>query len=595
MKKKQVGDKNKKNTLSSSFRSTILGIVIIVLVSFLISTYVITEKERKAYAIRESESVLKALSNNIRSDIKNYMDISRLIITEKRLVTFLKASEEAIDDNMSNDARYGIMDILNAAEGVDSVMAFREDMRMVSTNRISYRYDSDVMMSDSWKDNIYSSEGRACVELNCNGVARRVDDKTIVTIERAINDTNSQKRIGIMMMNISSNVFQEMLNQLRYDNVCIVGSDGSYIAGNKTYIRYYTPEFETPGIRNKNIKIDNKRVLISGCRVDNYPIVIMRISKYGTEGIPYGILYVLMVLLLVFVVMAVHMGFFIKNDITDPIYKLSESMEKNKKTGDLKTIDVEMPSSELEMLKEDYNNLIDHVNELIATLIEKEKTLQRAEMRVLQEQIKPHFLYNSLETIGFLALDAGADKVHDSLETLGSFYRNFLSKGDRVIPLSREVQIVKDYLSLQKLRYGDIFEDEYDIDDATNKFIVPKLILQPLVENSIYHGIRMKGEKGIIRISTKLKDGELHLTVRDTGVGMTREQIDKILHSDRSFMTGEMEGESFGLWGTIERIKIYCGSNDVVRIDSEVGEYTEIEFIISDQMAIRGVGDGQKV
>ena len=80
-------------------------------------------------------------------------------------MTFLKASEEAIDDNMSNDARYGIMDILNAAEGVDSVMAFREDMRMVSTNRISYRYDSDVMMSDSWKDNIYSSEGRACVEL----------------------------------------------------------------------------------------------------------------------------------------------------------------------------------------------------------------------------------------------------------------------------------------------------------------------------------------------------------------------------------------------------------------------------------------------
>ena len=590
MKKNQVGDKNKKNTLSSSFRSTILGIVIIVLVSFLISTYVITEKERKAYAIRESESVLKALSNNIRSDIKNYMDISRLIITEKRLVTFLKASEEAIDDNMSNDARYGIMDILNAAEGVDSVMAFREDMRMVSTNRISYRYDSDVMMSDSWKDNIYSSEGRACVELNCNGVARRVDDKTIVTIERAINDTNSQKRIGIMMMNISSNVFQEMLNQLRYDNVCIVGSDGSYIAGNKTYIRYYTPEFETPGIRNKNIKIDNKRVLISGCRVDNYPIVIMRISKYGTEGIPYGILYVLMVLLLVFVVMAVHMGFFIKNDITDPIYKLSESMEKNKKTGDLKTIDVEMPSSELEMLKEDYNNLIDHVNELIATLIEKEKTLQRAEMRVLQEQIKPHFLYNSLETIGFLALTKAG-----RIRLAGSFYRNFLSKGDRVIPLSREVQIVKDYLSLQKLRYGDIFEDEYDIDDATNKFIVPKLILQPLVENSIYHGIRMKGEKGIIRISTKLKDGELHLTVRDTGVGMAREQIDKILHSDRSFTTGEMEGESFGLWGTIERIKIYCGSNDVVRIDSEVGEYTEIEFIISDQMAIRGVGDGQKV
>ena len=590
----QVGDKVKKTTLSSSFRSTMIGIVMIVFVSFLISTYIITEKERKAYVIRESESVLKALSNNISSDLKNYMDVSRLVITDRRLVTFLKADLSAVDENMTNDARYGMMDILNAAEGVDSVMAFREDEKMVSTNRISYEYDDTLMNSREWRDTIYSNEGRATVTLNCGGVARRIDDKPLVTIERAINDINSQKRIGIMMMNISSNVFQDMLNKLRYDNICILGADGCFIAGNEGYLNYYSPGFAVGGIKNKNIKVDNKRMLLSACCVDNYPIVIMRVSKYGTEGIPYGILYVLMVLLLVFVVLAIHMGIFIKTDITDPIYKLSESMEKNKRTGDLKTIDIDMPSSELEMLKDDYNNLIDHVNELIGTLIEKEKTLQRAEMRVLQEQIKPHFLYNSLETIGFLALDAGAVKVHDSLEVLGSFYRNFLSKGDRVIPLSREVQIVKDYLALQKLRYGDIFEDEYDIDEKTNKFILPKLILQPLVENSIYHGIRMKGEKGSIKISSKLEDGFLHLKVRDTGVGMTQDQIDKILHSDRNFK-GEIEGESFGLWGTIERIRIYCGSNDVVRIDSEVGEYTEIEFIISEEMAIRGVSDGQKV
>ena len=590
----QVGDKNKKTTLSSSFRSTMVGVVLIVFVSFLISTYIITEKERKAYAIRESESVLKALSNNISSDLKNYIDVSRLVITDRRLVTYLKAKPDDVDENMANDARYGIMDILNATEGVDSVMAFRQDNKMVSTNRISYEYDDVLMNSGSWRDPIYSNEGRATVTLNCGGVARRIDDKPLVTIERAINDINSQKRIGIMMMNISSNVFQDMLNKLRYDNICILGADGCFIAGNEGYLNYYSPGFAVGGIKNKNIKVDNKRMLLSACCVDNYPIVIMRVSKYGTEGIPYGILYVLMVLLLVFVVLAIHMGIFIKTDITDPIYKLSESMEKNKRTGDLKTIDIDMPSSELEMLKDDYNNLIDHVNELIGTLIEKEKTLQRAEMRVLQEQIKPHFLYNSLETIGFLALDAGAVKVHDSLEVLGSFYRNFLSKGDRVIPLSREVQIVKDYLALQKLRYGDIFEDEYDIDEKTNKFILPKLILQPLVENSIYHGIRMKGEKGSIKISSKLEDGFLHLKVRDTGVGMTQDQIDKILHSDRNFK-GEIEGESFGLWGTIERIRIYCGSNDVVRIDSEIGEYTEIEFIISEEMAIRGISDGQKI
>ena len=211
----QVGDKNKKTTLSSSFRSTMVGVVLIVFVSFLISTYIITEKERKAYAIRESESVLKALSNNISSDLKNYIDVSRLVITDRRLVTYLKAKPDDVDENMANDARYGIMDILNATEGVDSVMAFRQDNKMVSTNRISYEYDDVLMNSGSWRDPIYSNEGRATVTLNCGGVARRIDDKPLVTIERAINDINSQKRIGIMMMNISSNVFQDMLNKLR--------------------------------------------------------------------------------------------------------------------------------------------------------------------------------------------------------------------------------------------------------------------------------------------------------------------------------------------------------------------------------------------
>ena len=582
-----MGDKNKKSTLSSSFRRTVIGIVFIISVSFLISTYIITQRERKNHVIRESENVLRTLSNSIYSDVKNYMDISRLIMTERRLVTFLKADGKDVDTNMINDARYGIMDILNATEGVDSVMVFREDMRKVETNRFSYEYNEGLMNSLSWREKIYAGDGRAVVVLNSNGIAYRRDGKSVVTIERSVFDTNSQKRIGMLMMNIASNAFQDMLSRLPYDNICIVGEDGSYLAGNRDYLQYYSSKFANSTITNTNITIGKDRMLLSGCSVDKLPIVILRVSKYGTEGIPYGILHVMLILMLVYLIMAVHLGMYIKNDITNPIYMLSESMDENKKTGNLKKIDMEMPSMELDMLKGDYNSLIDHVNELIETLIEKEKTLQRAEMRVLQEQIKPHFLYNSLETIGFLALDAGADKVHDALETLGSFYRNFLSKGDREIPLSREVQIVKDYLALQKLRYGDIWDEEFDIADDTKKFIVPKLILQPLVENCINHGIRLKGEKGSIKVSARMEDGALHLKVCDTGVGMTREQIDKILYSDRS-TKGEVEGESFGLWGTIERIRIYCGKNDVVRIDSEVGEYTEIEFIISDMTAIRG-------
>ena len=145
-------------------------------------------------------------------------------------------------------------------------------------------------------------------------------------------------------------------------------------------------------------------------------------------------------------------------------------------------------------------------------------------------------------------------------------------------------------MSLQKLRYGDIISDEYDIAPDTEECIIPKLILQPLVENSIYHGIRQKGEKGTIKISSHLEDVELHLIVRDTGVGMSDEQIEKVLSTDSSgddTDTGTTQpglGSNFGLWGTIERIRCYCNKDDVVKIKSEPGEYTEIEIIINTEM-----------
>ncbi len=567
-------------SLSSSLKKLIFGIVLLVIVAFTISTYIITERERRDYAVRDSDNVLRTLSSNVSSDIEKYTSISRLIMIESRVVTFLRAKEPSVDIGMINDARYGIMDILNATEGVDSVMIFREDMIMVATNRFTYNYNYDLMNGEEWRRDIYEGQGRAVVSLHSNGIAEKADKRPLVTIGRAVNDINSQRRTGLLMMNISTIVFERMLLRVGYDNICILGEDGSFLAGNRDYAGYFGEEFLSERAVHRNIRLDGENVLLSGCRVKDLPIVILRVSPYGREGIPYRMLYILLALLVLFTAMGVFVGVFIRKNITDPVFLLSSAMERNKRSGVLKKIDSQVPYSEFRMLEDDYNSMIDHVNELFDKLVEKEKTLQKAEMRVLQEQIKPHFLYNSIETIGFLALEAGAGNVHDALETLGSFYRNFLSKGDREIPLSREVCIVKDYLSLQKLRYGDILEDEYDISEDTLEFVVPKLILQPLVENCIYHGIRMKGEKGTIKVSSRLIDGELHLTVRDTGVGMTPEQIESILANKDN--QGDPNSDSFGLWGTIERIRYYTGREDVVRIRSEVGEYTEIEFIIPD-------------
>ena len=144
-----------------------------------------------------------------------------------------------------------------------------------------------------------------------------------------------------------------------------------------------------------------------------------------------------------------------------------------------------------------------------------------------------------------------------------------------MVPLigsDRELQIVRDYLKLQKYRYGDIFNDEYEVDESLLNIRIPKLILQPLVENALYHGVRPKGEKCIIRITIYEKDGDLHIIVYDSGVGMSPEKIQQMRQREDS--------DGFGFTGTIDRIRYFSDRDDVFSIRSVEGEYTEVELVI---------------
>lgn len=584
MKEREMKQGKRKNgkSLSAKLRRVLIGIILAIVVSFLIALFVFSSKERRASAVRESEGLLNSLSNAIISDIEGYKKLSRLIMIEDRVVAFLRADADEIDREMINEGRYGVFYVLNVTENVDSVFIFREDGTYLSTNRGEYHIDRERMNGDEWDKEILELLGSATYSINGNYTVYRSDGRPVITIGRAVYDLLTQERTGLMLMNISVAVLEKEIRATGNEDICIVDTYGNILAGNADLVKYFDKNQLPLNVVHKMVREKNEDILVSSQKVENIPMVIISKRRLNPPGVPSEGGYLLVFLLLIIVIVVAVAVSFITRNITNPVFKLTASMEKNREEGKLERVHVVSADNEIGMLENSYNNMIDHVNDLIKRLIEKEKILQKAEMRVLHEQIKPHFLYNSLETIGFLAMDAGAENVHAALETLGSFYRNFLSKGDREIPLEREICIVQDYLSLQKLRYGEILRDEYDVADDTKKCIIPKLILQPLVENSIYHGIRLKGEEGVIKIKSRLVNGVLHIYVRDTGVGMSREQIDVIL-KPRDAAEGETasdHSESFGLWGTIERIRCFCDNEDVVRIRSEEGEYTEVEFII---------------
>ncbi len=589
----------KSNSLAAEMGLVLVIALLVFGITFFIATSIISQEERSNAAKRQSETVINSVKGSIESGIDNYKELSRLIMLNEKVTAFLRSKEVSV--GMINDAKYGVMDVMNVSNNLDSVFILRNDGAYMNTGRGEYVVSFSTMDKLTWSSPILERRGGAVILMNAGGAIYRKNGDQVVTVARAIYDIYTQKKTGILLVNISTKMLDEIVNVNSTSDICILSSSGNPLAGNFELSKYYSGNMSLGEIANVEVKDESGWKMISSYSFKDIPLTIITSCTENPAREINTTSLVLIALLIVIVLAMVISAIFINRAINKPIYGLVKAMETTKQSGWLEKIDMEAPNNEIGTLVGSYNSMIEYLNDLFTKLIEKEKSVQRAEMRVLHEQIKPHFLYNSLGTISYMAYDAGATDVYNALETLGSFYRNFLSKGDREITVRREITIIKDYLSLQKLRYSDIIQDEYNIDPEIMECMVPKLMLQPLVENCIYHGIRPKGEPGIIRITGEKTDGGIRMTVYDSGIGMSKEAIDKALGREEDTIS-EMSKEvdltvsipsGFGLKGTIDRIRYYCNRDDVVTITSEEGEYTEIVITIPFDTRERGENDVQ--
>lgn len=569
----------RKNSLVVKQLIIVITVLVFMSMAFLFAALLVGRASIKEQTERETETLIYGVEVSIDRCIDSVKSLSRSIMIDDEVVHYLKL--KSVDAGITNDTRYSVMKILNAYSGIDSVFVIRNDGSFMNTGRDEYEFYEESYNTGKWRKAFDEERGGAVICIDGNYTVHKRGSKGNLSVARAIYDLNSQKQIGYLIINISESMLQEAIRNNHYESICIVSDMGSYLVGNEALAEYYDENDSKGNIVELYENSQGGKYFVYKYRMPDAPLeIICRLDPVPMQ-IPATIMTVFAILIVAALVSMFLFGYFIHREISTPIYELTNSMEDTKNSGWLKMIDVQMTSLEFKRLSDSYNSLIDYLNDLIKSLLEKEKAIQRAEMRVLHEQIKPHFLYNSLETISYMALENGADEVHEALDTLGGFYRNFLSKGDRVIPLEREIRIVKDYLALQKLRYGEIITDEYDIDEETLSCMLPKLLLQPLVENSIYHGIRPLGEPGKICISASIDEDKLKISVLDTGVGMTKDEINNLFSKDKEEAASVESGLSgFGLRGTIERIRFYSNNDDAIQIYSEPGEFTRIDIYI---------------
>ncbi len=547
----------------------------------IISSYsIIMSRAAVDSEVTGSEMALISIDRNLEISLDRYNDMSRQIMLNTVVMEYLRDQKTGNSHN-ATEVRDAINSVTNIYSFVDSVYVYRNDGRHVRTGAGVMEVNRIYMTSPEWYMPLIEAKGGNVVMINGNGAFIKKIGIPLITMARLIYDIDTQQVIGLLVVNLTAGVLNSSIRDLSEQDrlICFLDQDGNVLWGDENLQGYFKKQYIGKGFSWEEVALNSQKYILSAYSSNDIPVVQLSIHKIsGTgllsrEGIWIAITLISAVVLSVF-----SSGAFISSNIARPIDELTEAIDETKSNGMLHELNLTLPNNEIRRLADSYNSMIRHINQLIRQLIEKEKSVQKAEIRILHEQIKPHFLYNSLETISYMALQSDAPKVHDALETLGSFYRNFLSKGSREIPLRNEVMIVKDYLALQKLRYGDTFDDEYDLDERVLDTKIPKLILQPLVENSLYHGVRLKGEKGLIRISAFEQDGQVHISVFDTGVGMTQEQIEEVLSSNGPDYETALSG--FGLKGTIERIRYYCNRREVIEIKSEPGEFTQIEIIM---------------
>ncbi len=260
--------------------------------------------------------------------------------------------------------------------------------------------------------------------------------------------------------------------------------------------------------------------------------------------------------------------------ITGPIAQLAEKAQKLGE-GDFSVTPIETNSAELHTLDRGFNEMVGRINTLLGKQIEDQKTLHRAELELLQAQINPHFLYNTLDSIVILAENHRDEEVIQMVTSLSVFFRNSLSRGKDIITLRAERDQVTSYLEIQQIRYSDILNYEIDIEEGLLNELVPKLVLQPLVENALYHGTKNKRGVGSIFITGKSHESDMLLEVRDNGAGMDEEQINTLkagVYEDRH--TG------LGLVNVHKRIKLYCGEKYGLSFESTLGAGTTVSILL---------------
>ena len=516
----------------------VLSNIVVALIPFLIfsivSGFVFLDHAQKT-AEEHSVQLIHQVSNSMDVYVETIEKMVNYIQLELQDTPFFTMESEGASgwDSETAYIRSVLENVANSHREVAGIfIATKEDL-YVSTGMS--RISRDPFQNERWYRE--ASENPEEIQLisvvtGRNIVTNRsysIDD--VFSLAKAVQDPETGEVLGVILLDIRHDIIQSSINGVtigekgfvfvmdQEDNIVYTPVNGIVYRVNPKWVKAMEPM--SVQIQGGSYQIRSELSPYTGWRTVGVFSMDEVMSSVNT------IVYILFTCVIISLVLVVIVSFKFSRTLTNPIFKLKRLM-KQAESGDLTVRFNFEHNDEIGELGQSFNHMIARIDQLIQMVYVEQENKRTAEMKSLQEQIKPHFLYNTLDTISWMARDYDAEDIVRLVDALTNMFRIGLSHGKDIITVKEEITHVSNYLYIQKIRYKDKLNYVIHVDESLYAVEVPKLILQPLVENAIYHGVKAKRGGGTITI-TGVPEGEnLVFTVQDDGAGMLQEKVEEL-------------------------------------------------------------------
>ena len=530
----------------------VISILIISLMLF--SWYKQSSSKLMTYEKEETSQEVKNASIYVASYLEKNKNLASLLA--------MSAESQNIMDDKTDFKN--LKDIIKVSEKSDEfikkIFLVSENGNIISNEKVNLETNKD-MKNISWYKKLINSNNMAFASKADFSKISSDSSKNIISISKEIKDKNN-KRLGFVVINLSYKFLEDFLSTINFGKdgyVFILSSEEELLFKSKNMEDFGKKDYEK--LLKKRMKPEKMDFVSSNVFIPNTQWKLVGISfSNAISNLKKQLIESSLILALIVFILTLLVSIFVSKKISKPIiYLIGEIKKTDKKLYKIKSLP--QASSEIQILTKEYNNLIDRIFVLTEDIEKKEEQKRTYQVKALQSQINPHFLYNTLDTILWLVEFGENEKAIKVTKNLGMLLRNSLNIDEDFVKLDKEIGHAKNYLDIQKIRYDNKFTYEFIKKIETSSLYVPKLILQPIIENAIYHGIREKKSKSYIKIIVEKNSEYLIIKIIDNGLG-PKEKKENI--------PTKLGG--IGMENVNNRIKLLCGEKYNLKMQREKDE-----------------------